>query len=60
MQALRSGAADGRIEGPPYHMDVHMLRALLPEAKWQWPAPPYPRVPHPRGWFELAIVLTRR
>jgi len=60
MQCLRVGAASGRIEGPPYHMDIHMLRALLPAAQWHWPAPPYPVVPHPVGWNELAIVLNRR
>ena len=60
MQCLRAGAAEGRIEGPPYHMDIHMLRALLPPMQWAWPAPPYERVPHPAGWTELAIVLTRR
>ena len=61
MQCQRPGAAEGRIEGPPYHMDIHMLRALLPSTLWAWPAPPYARVPHPMiGWMELAIVLTRR
>ena len=60
MQCLRTGAAEGRIEGPPYHMDIQMLRALLPAAQWSWPAPPYARVPHPAGWTELAIVLRRR
>lgn len=60
MQIPRASAAEGRIEGPPYHMDVHMLRALLPSTMWSWPAPPYVRVPHPIGWAELAIVLTRR
>ena len=60
MQCLRPGAAEGRIEGPPYHMDINLLRALLPAAQWAWPAPPYERVPHPAGWTELAIVLTRR
>lgn len=60
MQCLRPGAAAGRIEGPPYHMDVQMVRALLPVTQWQWPAPPYPIVPHPAGWTELAIALTRR
>ena len=60
MQCQRAGAAEGRIEGPPYHMDIHMLRALLPLTQWDWPAPPYERVPHPAGWTELAIVLTRR
>jgi len=60
MQCLRPSAAEGRIEGPPYHMDINLLRALLPAAAWAWPAPPYERVPHPVGWTELAIVLTRR
>jgi SAM-dependent methyltransferase len=60
MQAPRPGAAEGRLEGPPYHMDVHGARALLPLETWDWPAPPYPRVEHPRGWAELAIVLQRR
>ncbi|HEX6364086.1 MAG TPA: methyltransferase domain-containing protein [Albitalea sp.] len=60
MQCLRPGAATGRIDGPPYHMDVHMVRALLRADEWAWPAPPYVAVPHPAGWTELAIVLTRR
>jgi SAM-dependent methyltransferase len=61
MQALRDSAREGVIEGPPYHLDVHMLRALLPEADWVWPAPPYAAVPHPGGrWFELALLLQRR
>jgi len=59
MQCQRPGAAEGRIEGPPYHMDIQMLRALLPASRWSWPAPPYERVPHPASWTELAIVLTR-
>lgn len=61
MQALREGARDGRIEGPPYHVDINALRALLPAAHWNWPHAPYTRAPHPaQGWFELALVLTRR
>jgi methyl halide transferase len=60
MQCARPGAAEGRIEGPPYHMDVHGLRALLPASAWIWPAPPYTAVAHPAGWFELAVVLQRR
>ncbi len=61
MQAPRAGAADGRIEGPPYHVDLHALRALLPATDWDWPRPPYARVPHPaNGWYELALQLTRR
>jgi SAM-dependent methyltransferase len=60
MQALRPGAAEGRIEGPPYHCDIHAMRALFPSSQWDWPAPPYPAIPHPRGWAELAVVLQRR
>lgn len=61
MQARRESAAEGCIEGPPYHVDIQALRALLPAAHWDWPRPPYPRVPHPNGvWFELALLLTRR
>lgn len=60
MQVVRPGAALGRTEGPPYHLDINMLRALLPSSRWEWPAPPYEAVPHPRGWRELAIKLSRR
>jgi len=59
MQCLRPGAAEGRIEGPPYHMDINAVRTLLPAAQWHWPAPPYERVPHPAGWTELALVITK-
>ncbi len=59
MQCRRDGASEGRIEGPPYHMDINAVRALLPATQWMWPAPPYPAVPHPAGWTELAIVLRR-
>lgn len=60
MQALRSGADSGLIEGPPYHCDIHAMRALFPAERWEWPKPPYARVPHPMGMVELALVLVRR
>lgn len=60
MQCRRDGAGEGRVEGPPYHMDVNAVRALAPAPAWDWPKPPYPAVAHPRGGFELALVLTRR
>jgi methyl halide transferase len=60
MQAQRPGAAQGLIEGPPYHTDVHALRAALPGTDWAWPAPPYERVPHPMGMVELALVLSKQ
>jgi SAM-dependent methyltransferase len=60
MQCRRDSASQGRIEGPPYHMDIHAVRALLPASHWEWPAPPYTPAPHPAGWTELACVLRRR
>lgn len=60
MQARREGAGSGFVEGPPYHSDIHAMRALFPEPAWRWPKPPYPAVPHPSLAFELAVVLERR
>jgi SAM-dependent methyltransferase len=60
MQSPKASAESGHIEGPPYHVDVHAARALLPEPLWRWPAPPYARVPHPMGMSELAVVLQKR
>lgn len=59
MQARRESAGEGVVEGPPYHGDINAMRALFPASRWQWPAPAYPAVAHERGWFELAVVLTR-
>lgn len=59
-QVPRPGAAEGRIEGPPYHCDVTAMRALFPEPHWRWPPPPYARLAHPAGLLaELALVLER-
>jgi citrate lyase subunit beta/citryl-CoA lyase len=60
VQVEREGRREGRIEGPPYHCDVNLVRALFPSSSWQWPKPPYRRQPHPAGFSELEIVLTRR
>jgi hypothetical protein len=57
VQLQRPGAADGAIEGPPYHCDINAMRALFPDPRWEWPKPPYPRTTHPRGLSELAVVL---
>ena len=59
LQWLRPGAAEGRIEGPPYHCDINAMRALFPDTQWAWPKPPYPRTTHPRGLAELAVILQR-
>ncbi len=59
MQSPKPGAAEGRVEGPPYHVHIHAARALFPEPAWSWSAPPYPAVPHPAGFHELAVVLIR-
>lgn len=60
MQAQREGAAQGFIEGPPYHCNIHAMRALFPATLWDWPKPPYDVVPHLGGSNELALVLKRR
>ena len=60
VQMPRDGSRSGLIEGPPYHCDVNAMRALFPADRWDWPKPPYPQVPHPAGFAELAVVLTRR
>lgn len=60
MQARRDGADQGLVEGPPYHCDINAMHALFPATRWHWPKPPYDAVMHPRGWFELPVVLARR
>ena len=60
VQLPRPGAAEGAIQGPPYHCDINGMRALFPEPLWSWPKPPYPRTTHPRGLAELVVVLERR
>jgi methyl halide transferase len=60
MQLPRPQAADGYVQGPPYHCDINAMRALFPEPDWAWPKPPYPRTSHPKGLAELAVVLERR
>lgn len=61
MQMVRSGATEeGLIQGPPYHCDINAMRALLPEASWVWPKPPYTQVKHPNVSHELAVHLVRR
>lgn len=60
VQMVRPGASQGVIEGPPYHCDINAMRALFPVSRWEWPKPPYDRVPHPAAMAELPVVLTRR
>jgi len=57
VQMPRPGAAEGAVEGPPYHCDINAMRALFPAPRWRWPKPPYPRTMHPRGLAELAVLL---
>ena len=59
MQKPRPEAAEGVVEGPPYHCDINAVRALFPRDRWSWPKPPYAPVPHPSGSAELPVVLTR-
>lgn len=61
LQALRPSAAEGFIEGPPYHCDINAMRALFPATLWDWPKPPYPRIENRRiEREELAVVLVRK
>jgi SAM-dependent methyltransferase len=60
MQARRDDAAIGRVQGPPYHCDINAMRALFPAPRWDWPDAPFETAPHRMGWFELAVILTRR
>lgn len=60
VQMIRPGSSQGVIEGPPYHCDINAMRALFPNEAWEWPKPPYDRVPHPAAVAELPVVLTRR
>jgi SAM-dependent methyltransferase len=60
MQIPGEAAANGFIEGPPYHCDIRAMRALFPSDRWDWPKPPYPAIPHPTGGNELAVRLIRR
>jgi SAM-dependent methyltransferase len=59
VQLLRAGAAEGAIQGPPYHCDINGMRALFPEPHWRWPKPPYALTSHPLGLAELAVILQR-
>ncbi len=60
VQMVRPGAGQGVIEGPPYHCDINAMRALFPLSRWEWPKPPYDRIPHPAAMAELPVILTRR
>ncbi len=60
VQMHRPGAAEGAIEGPPYHCDINAMRALFPDLRWKWPRPPYARTSHPHGLAELAVILEHR
>ncbi len=60
VQMPRPNAAEGAIQGPPYHCDINGMRALFPASRWGWPKPPYPRTSHPLGLAELAVILERR
>lgn len=60
MQALKPEADAGFVQGPPYHCDIHAMRALFDGARWEWEKPPFLGVPHPNGNKELAVRLRAR
>ena len=53
MQCRKEGAAVGQIEGPPYHLDIHAVRALFPADRWDWTKPPYECDPAPASGRRL-------
>jgi SAM-dependent methyltransferase len=57
MQVPRPESAEGFVQGPPYHCDINAMRSLFDGSRWHWEKPPYPKVPHPNGWQELAVCL---
>jgi SAM-dependent methyltransferase len=57
MQSLKPEAASGFVQGPPYHCDIHAMRALFDGSRWHWEKPPFPQVPHPNGYHEIAVAL---
>jgi SAM-dependent methyltransferase len=57
-QVKRPGAAEGRIEGPPYHCDINAMRALFPAERWSWPKPPHRRGSGGPADGHLGVVLT--
>ncbi|VTU46653.1 thiopurine S-methyltransferase (plasmid) [Variovorax sp. SRS16] len=60
MQAIRPAATEtGLIEGPPYHCDINAMRALFTARDWEWPKPPYAKVPHSNALHELGLRLIR-
>lgn len=59
LQAPGVESQQGFIKGPPYHCDIHAMRALFPSDRWNWPKPPYLQQPQQNGNMELAVVLTR-
>ncbi len=59
VQAQSEESAQGFIKGPPYHCDIHAMRALFPSDRWEWPKPPYPMLASGPA-RELAVILTRR
>lgn len=46
-------------EGPPYHCGLDEMRQLFEPSRWKWPEGETEIIPHPKGMYELALVLQR-
>lgn len=50
----------GQEGGPPYHCGLDEMRSLFAADRWDWPSTAPWTIPHPIGFHELAVPLTRR
>ena len=61
VNTLRPGTIKpSEVSGLSVYQVADHMRALFPDALWQWPKPPYVQVPHAMGMLELAVMLRRR
>ncbi|MCB1801878.1 MAG: methyltransferase domain-containing protein [Gammaproteobacteria bacterium] len=50
----------GRDGGPPFDCPMPGMRRLFDDARWRWPDSAVFDVPHPNGFSEKGVVITRR
>ncbi len=45
--------------GPPFHCALDAMHGLFAAPTWRWPTEAPVKIPHPAGFHELAVILTR-